>query len=143
MKVSALTRLPMARVARVVSELRNRGLPVPRELVDHEGDEGTSRVRLRLRESVSSLYEKSRAELASAFVVARAIDGRPREIGPYNGIAISTAVLAALETISPRYMSALVESLGDIAVLQTLPVVEKVVKSTKGAQRRPSRRPPA
>ena len=139
MKLEAFARVTEARVQRVIAQLRSRGLPVARELIDHDGSNpfATASVRARMRESVAALYEKSCAELNSAFLVARAVDSRPREVGPYNGLAISTAVLAAIETLSPRYLSAMVENLADIATLQTLPLIEKAPKSApkRGARR--------
>ena len=130
MKLEAFARVTEARVQRVVGALRARGLPVAPELVVHDGSvSATAAVRARLREAIEALYEKSCAELGSAFLVARAVDARPREVGPYNSLAISTAVLAAIETLSPRYLSAMVENLADIAALQSLPVVEKAPKA--------------
>ncbi|MFO0680144.1 MAG: hypothetical protein U0169_26720 [Polyangiaceae bacterium] len=130
-----------ARARRVVEALVERGLGVPDALREHVAGREVPMAVLRAEVSraTSLLHAKSASDLTSAIRVARSIDRRPREIGPYNGLAIATATLAAIEALSPRYLSALLDGLLDVAVLATLPPVEKVAKAPPPKRRRKAR----
>lgn len=60
--------------------------------------------------------EAARAEL----IVAQAIDGAPKQAGPYNPHAVAARALVALADLSPTYLRAYLATLSDLGRLEAI-----------------------
>ena len=94
-----------------------------RRLASGTGASASTQVVLRHRHRVARTqdYETSRAELISAFALARAVDVVPDQAGPYNPLRIASDLLARIRDVSPLYLTAQLQRLEELGSMLSLP----------------------
>lgn len=116
-----------------------------RRLASGTGASASTQVVLRQRNRLARVkdYETSRAELISAFALARASDAVPEQAGPYNPMRIASELLERIRDVSPLYLTAQLQRLEELASMLSLPdLPEPVAKPAPmpvKASRPPSR----
>jgi hypothetical protein len=121
-----------------------------RRLASGTGASASTQVVLRQRHRVARTqdYETSRAELISAFALARAADSVPEQAGPYNPLRIASELLSRIRDVSPLYLTAQLQRLEELGSMFSLPELPPPVRkpapppikppprSTKGRKKR-------
>ena len=121
-----------------------------RRMASGTGASASTQVVLRQRHRVARTqdYETSRAELISAFAIARAVDVVPEQAGPYNPLRIASDLLSRIRDVSPLYLTAQLQRLEELGSMLSLPELPAPVRkpppvaikppprSTKGRKKR-------
>jgi hypothetical protein len=101
-----------------------------RRMVSGTGASASTQVVLRQRHRVARTqdYETSRAELISAFAIARAADVVPEQAGPYNPLRIASDLLSRIRDVSPLYLTAQLQRLEELGSMLSLPELPAPVR---------------
>jgi len=115
-----------------------------RRLASGTGASASTQMVLRQRHRLTRVkdYETSRAELISAFALARASDAVPEQAGPYNPMRIASELLERIRDVSPLYLTAQLQRLEELASMLSLPDLPEPVKKPAPVPLKASR-PPA